>query len=499
MVVRETVEITTIMIDRLGKPTKRITEQIQTMQDGVVKSTRSIEKWNKGQWKAQSAVVRTTRGLKHFHFEWLSIMFLGMAINRVFGQYVKGTMEMTGITETFTEALKLTVFTALEPLLDIFYGIIDAIFSLPPFWQKVIGWFIIGMAVIGSLLTVLGALKLGFAGLGMVTGVLGKIVGAFTGLWGVIQGGLAAVGIGIGVFLAILAIIIVVIISIWDAWRTNFMNMKQVVKDLLTGIKMIFKGISDVIVGILRILVGIFTLNWDLIIRGAKQVWEGFKNFFMGLFYGIFNFIAMIGIGIINIFNRIVQAIVGFFRWLYNALVGGSIIPELVNAIIALFWRLPKAIFDILGSMLSGIFSWGVDFVKNIASGIASTGRKVIDAILSLFPSWMRSAIESTGRVTINIIHNITETITQVIKKVFRQHGGLVTAGMPYIVGEAGPEMFVPNATGRIIPNNKLGGGSQIVFAPVYNINIADRHEFENLIKNNNNRIVEDLRRMIEV
>ncbi len=43
-----------------------------------------------------------------------------------------------------------------------------------------------------------------------------------------------------------------------------------------------------------------------------------------------------------------------------------------------------------------------------------------------------------------------------------RQSGGPVTGGTPYIVGEAGPEVFVPNNSGKIIPNNKIGamGGS---------------------------------------
>lgn len=39
----------------------------------------------------------------------------------------------------------------------------------------------------------------------------------------------------------------------------------------------------------------------------------------------------------------------------------------------------------------------------------------------------------------------------------FRAAGGPVTAGKPYIVGERGPELFVPGATGSIIPNGRGG------------------------------------------
>ena len=38
--------------------------------------------------------------------------------------------------------------------------------------------------------------------------------------------------------------------------------------------------------------------------------------------------------------------------------------------------------------------------------------------------------------------------------------GGPVENGSPYIVGEKGPELFVPNTSGTIIPNNKLGASS---------------------------------------
>jgi len=37
--------------------------------------------------------------------------------------------------------------------------------------------------------------------------------------------------------------------------------------------------------------------------------------------------------------------------------------------------------------------------------------------------------------------------------------GGPVTANRPYIVGDMGPELFVPNTSGTIIPNGGLGGG----------------------------------------
>lgn len=40
----------------------------------------------------------------------------------------------------------------------------------------------------------------------------------------------------------------------------------------------------------------------------------------------------------------------------------------------------------------------------------------------------------------------------------FRANGGSVTAGTPYVVGEKGAELFVPNSSGTIVPNGAMGG-----------------------------------------
>ena len=46
---------------------------------------------------------------------------------------------------------------------------------------------------------------------------------------------------------------------------------------------------------------------------------------------------------------------------------------------------------------------------------------------------------------------------------IFKASGGPVKGGSPYVVGEKGPELFVPNSHGNIVPNNEMGGGANIV------------------------------------
>jgi len=56
--------------------------------------------------------------------------------------------------------------------------------------------------------------------------------------------------------------------------------------------------------------------------------------------------------------------------------------------------------------------------------------------------------------------------------------GGPVSAGSTYIVGEKGPELFVPNMSGTIVPNDSIGSGGPTMYVDARG---ADRAEFERL------------------
>jgi phage-related minor tail protein len=83
-----------------------------------------------------------------------------------------------------------------------------------------------------------------------------------------------------------------------------------------------------------------------------------------------------------------------------------------------------------------------------------------------------------------------------------RASGGPVSAGTPYLVGERGPELFVPGTSGGIMPNNRLAnmGGGGVTVAPVYNIDArgatADLQKaLPGILQENNRRIFDELDR----
>lgn len=65
---------------------------------------------------------------------------------------------------------------------------------------------------------------------------------------------------------------------------------------------------------------------------------------------------------------------------------------------------------------------------------------------------------------------NLLSSAGKWIADLFRADGGPVSGGSPYIVGERGPELFVPGSSGQIVPNNALGGGPITVINQYVNL-----------------------------
>ena len=64
-----------------------------------------------------------------------------------------------------------------------------------------------------------------------------------------------------------------------------------------------------------------------------------------------------------------------------------------------------------------------------------------------------------------------------------RAIGGPVSANMPYMTGENGPELFIPSSAGTIVPNNKLGGdGGSGAVNISYNIQAVDAISFKQMV-----------------
>jgi hypothetical protein len=94
------------------------------------------------------------------------------------------------------------------------------------------------------------------------------------------------------------------------------------------------------------------------------------------------------------------------------------------------------------------------DGLMNVVKGTAS----VKDAFKQMAASLITQAIQ------LFVIDKITGGFLSFAKGLTgKAIGGSVQSGQPYMVGERGPEMFVPNQSGSIVPNKKMGGGVTVI------------------------------------
>jgi len=99
----------------------------------------------------------------------------------------------------------------------------------------------------------------------------------------------------------------------------------------------------------------------------------------------------------------------------------------------------------------------GIDRLEDGLIGLVQGTQSVSQA----FRSMALSVVNDLTRMYIQ--QQITNPLRSFFGLTPKAIGGSVQAGQPYMVGERGAEMFVPNQAGSIVPNNQIGGGAVTV------------------------------------
>jgi len=95
------------------------------------------------------------------------------------------------------------------------------------------------------------------------------------------------------------------------------------------------------------------------------------------------------------------------------------------------------------------------------------SGQKLSEVIRGLGQDLLRLVFQQT------VTRPLAEGISGAILKGFRAEGGPVGAGGAYVVGEKGPELFVPSSSGSIVPNGAMGSSGGGSGGVTVNYNIA--------------------------
>jgi hypothetical protein len=117
----------------------------------------------------------------------------------------------------------------------------------------------------------------------------------------------------------------------------------------------------------------------------------------------------------------------------------------------------------------------GVTGAANFADAIKSMAKSVVDSLIKMLIQkyivdaafgFITKSIAGFGQSTSNIAGH-ADFVGPMQPKAL---GGPVQGKSPYLVGERGPELFIPNSSGNIIPNNQMGGGAGVVVNQTINV-----------------------------
>jgi len=219
-----------------------------------------FETFNKQLYSSPKLLKKAGLGLKNFRGQFkmyfLSVMFFGMQIQRVFTQMARSTLESyMKISEGTTQAgqglsmlqaafttLKYSVGEAIaEALLPFIPAILNIIMKIVDFVEthkKLVAMLIIGGAAFGAILFLIGQIGLGIGG---VVTLLTKMA--------------AAIGLATGPFLIFLALGIALIVVFVKAWRefpevvtplvkTAFEEIKTSLENVLESLKTVANTIT---------------------------------------------------------------------------------------------------------------------------------------------------------------------------------------------------------------------------------------------------------------
>lgn len=378
------------------------------------------------------------------------------------GQYEKYGKTIAGQTDIMKESfgdLKENIGAAfavpLQNLLDKIKPTIDAIIKWTGENPKLVATIAAVTAGIFGLVAVVGFLGLGLIALTGITTTLGISMLALFGWLLIIPIAIAAI-IAIGVLIYkhwddlkfLVQAMGETIVEIWNTIVDVVSNAMLAIWNAITsawsGIQTAFETAAAFIVGVVATLLDFLFPNWEAalfaIYNSAVTIWNSIKEFFSTIFTGISEI---------------------FGGWL------DSIVETWTD-----IWTTVKDVFNVIWESIASIFDSVVSGITKAMETLVSPIQKVIN-LAERALQLAGGAVKSVGGAISSGVKSIISRGSDIING--RASGGPVMGGSPYIVGEHGPEFFVPGQSGRIIPSLAMAGGGPNIFVTVTGNTLLDR------------------------
>ena len=124
-------------------------------------------------------------------------------------------------------------------------------------------------------------------------------------------------------------------------------------------------------------------------------------------------------------------------------------------------------LFKVIDTFVRDVYAPVIGKILGTAFNVLGTAVGIIIDLFADLVDVINKAFNAIKAI-VNFVKNnpVTKAIGGIFDTVFgggKAMGGPVNPGTSYVVGERGPELFMPNRSGTIIPNNKLGGGGTVI------------------------------------
>ena len=308
-----------------------------------------------------------------------------------------------------------------EWLEDLIWKLSEAFEALPPGVKTFIAGLAFAVIVAGFVAVAVVALV---AVLPMITAAVAAVV--------------AYLGVSLGWLIVIVGAVAVAVALLYTVWKHNWGGIRDITKSVIEYIQDLIGRGTAWIKGIWVEFLGIIG-DENLNTYGkVKKIWALFKEKVLELSIAMANEAK-------KIWGKLKVKLIEIVEYIKLKI---PIILEKLKVIMGVIWA------DIKSSAAE---LW--DDIKKI---IIDKITDAYDTVIGKFNA-MRAALRKTIKYFAdNPIVRIIKIIKKTVSKssgdssTSRQFGGPVSAGAAYTVGEVGPELFVPDVSGAIIPNNRM-------------------------------------------
>lgn len=477
---------------------------------------------------------------RRFKFEWLSVMFAGMALDRALSGIINAQMQLFGVTDAMSSMWTVTMLPAMALITPAIHDMIGEIMNLPESVQMVIGLSILGLDGLAKILNLMGQSALAYMGFSQVA----KDFGLKLGELAIIIGKISVVLFGTALVLY---------------------GLYKVVKYFGENFNEVFKGVGIAIMGVGFILLA-FVGWWALIpiavgaaVWAIAKYWDKLPGYIQKPLIAIYVFLEALAK---NIYAVLINPFIAFVKMVYYAMRGDfasawDVAADAMYAVIDPFIDMGKRYEEL--SRRSDEYTAkqkaGMNGISNATKitadsiqqsmgkslediGKSFTTTDVIGTNVSndLQSNWNISSTNMANS-TIESVNNINKTLSSIPSQIETVHvtreitiygGGSAPSGGTTPRSEA-PKIFTPIPIGDILknimrvrdaiitpsglvytdpgdyliatknPGSLMGSKGSITVSPTYNIYVQDKYEIEKLINANNYKLVEEVKRQINI